>query len=396
MARAGRRMPDSVTVTTRQSWVSRIVGAVVGIPVGLLMFAAAFPLIWWNEGHAVHRAQSLQEGASVVVDVPAAAVNPANEGKLVHVTGLATGEQAVTDPDLGLSATAIRMERIAETYQWRETSSSKKSRKLGGSEETTTTYKYEKIWSRSLIDSSSFKSPEGHENPTSLPWESRTTTSGRVTCGAFTLSSDLIDKIGGATARPGEAEDVEKMRTAGFATELGGTFYKGSPANPRIGDVRVRFEVVTPQTISLVAVQRGSSFAAYEAKAGSSILMLETGSVPADRMFTSALTKNTILTWVLRAAGLLLMFVGLVLVLRPVSVLGSVIPAVGSILGAGTAAVAFLVALTLSFMTMALAWVAYRPLLALGLVAVAIASLVLLLRKRRPKSVVPPPIPTGA
>ena len=69
---------------------------------------------------------------------------------------------------------------------------------------------------------------------------------------------------------------------------------------------------------------------------------------------------------------------------------------VGSILGAGTASVAFLVALTLSFTTMALAWVAYRPVLALGLMAVALASLVALLRKRRPKTVVPPPIPTGA
>ena len=158
----------------------------------------------------------------------------------------------------------------------------------------------------------------------------------------------------------------------------------------------MRFEVILPQTVSLVAVQRGATFETYHARAGSDILLLEAGSVPADQMFKSALTKNTILTWALRAAGLLLMFIGLVLVLRPISVLGSVIPVVGSILGAGTASVAFLVALTLSFMTMALAWVAYRPVLALGLMAVALASLVALLRKRRPKTVVPPPIPTGA
>ena len=196
-------MPDRFTVTTHKSWFSRIVGAIIGIPVGLMMFAAAFPLIWWNEGHAVHRARSLREGASVVVDAAADAVNPATDGKLVHVTG-ARNER--TDGDgSGPSASRpmrIRLQRIAETYQWRESSLSKKRKKLGGSEETTTTYRYEKTWSSALIDSSSFKSPEGHENPASLPWGSRTTTSGRVTCGAFTLSPELVDKIAGAAPRP--------------------------------------------------------------------------------------------------------------------------------------------------------------------------------------------------
>jgi hypothetical protein len=58
-------MPDSVAVTTRESWLSRLGKAPAGLVIGLVMVVAAFPLLWWNEGRAVHRARSLQEGASL-------------------------------------------------------------------------------------------------------------------------------------------------------------------------------------------------------------------------------------------------------------------------------------------------------------------------------------------
>jgi hypothetical protein len=386
-------MPDSVSVTTSQSWFSRIIGSLVGIPVGLLIFAAAFPLLWWNEGRAVPRARSLAEGARVVVDVPADPVRPENEGKLVHLTAPATVLERVTDPDFGISADAIRLHRIAETYQWREHSSSTKHKRLGGGEETTTTYTYDKGWSTAHVNSSSFKSPGGHENPPALEWESRTTTAGQVRCGAFTLSPELVGKIGGETPRGVEDGDVDKMRARGFTTRQGDTFYKGNPASPQIGDVRVRFDVVGAQTVSVVAEQRGSTFETYQAKAGSGILLLETGSVPAEQMFKSAATANTILTWALRVGGLFAMFLGLVLVLRPISVLGSVVPILGSLLGAGTGFVAFSIAFTLSLVTIALAWFAYRPLLAGGLLAAAAAALFLLLRSRKKPTAAPPPVP---
>ena len=63
-------MPDRFTVTTHKSWFSRIGQAIVGVGVGLLLVAAAFPLLWWNEGRAVHRLRSLEEGARLVVDAP--------------------------------------------------------------------------------------------------------------------------------------------------------------------------------------------------------------------------------------------------------------------------------------------------------------------------------------
>lgn len=389
-------MPDTFSVTSNESWLSRIGKAFAGIIVGLLLFLAAFPLLWWNEGRAVHRARSLAEGASVVIDVPADAVNAGNEGKLVHLTGTATTEQTLTDPDFGLSAAAIRLERHVETYQWREESSTKKRKKLGGGEETTTTYTYTKAWSASRIDSSNFHSRTGHENPASFAWESRTVTASPVTCGAFTLSPDLVSQIGHSEPRPAEAGDEPNMRERGFSAAEAGTYFKGAnPSDPHIGDVRVHFEIVRPQTVSIVAVQRGTTFEAYHAQAGSDILLLREGTASAAEMFKAARAANTLTTWLLRAAGFLVMFIGLVLVVRPIAVIGSVVPLVGSILGAGTALLAFLLALALSLATIAVAWLAYRPLIGGGLIALAVGAVILLVRARRPKPVVPPPIPVG-
>lgn len=387
-------MPDTVRVTSRQSLPSRIGGALVGLVVGLVLFLAAFPLLWWNEGRAVHRARSLAEGASIVQDVPVDEVAAGNDGKLVHVTGLATTEQQLTDEAFGVTATALRLSRIAETYQWREESKSEKRKKFGGSEETVTTYHYSKTWSSRHLDSSGFQEPAGHENPPSLAWQSQALTADRVACGAFTLGPDIVGKIGRSERRPIEEADAGALRAEGFrvAQEM---FYKGAdPGNPSVGDVRVRFEVTRPQVVSLVAQQRGSGFVAYRAKAGSTILLVEEGEVPAGEMFAAARKANTITTWLVRLGGFLAMFLGLALVLRPLSVIGSIVPFVGSVIGAGIGLLSIAGAAVLSLVTIAFAWLAYRPLVGGFLLVLAAGCVILAMRARRPKVVVPPPIPT--
>ena len=49
----------AVTETTTESWTSRLGGAVKGVVIGLGMFVAAFPLLFWNEGNCVKTAKAL-------------------------------------------------------------------------------------------------------------------------------------------------------------------------------------------------------------------------------------------------------------------------------------------------------------------------------------------------
>ena len=114
-------------------------GSFGGILFGFILFIGSFVLLWWNEGRAVERTKSLEEGQGVVVHVGNEQVDPANEGKLVYFSGWADTKETLTDPQFGIAEQAIKFERSVEMYQWKEKSSSKKEKKFGGAEETVTT-----------------------------------------------------------------------------------------------------------------------------------------------------------------------------------------------------------------------------------------------------------------
>ena len=57
---------DSFTEVTHQSWGSRLGGAFKGIVFGIILFIVSFPLLFWNEGRAVKRHKTLEEGGGAV------------------------------------------------------------------------------------------------------------------------------------------------------------------------------------------------------------------------------------------------------------------------------------------------------------------------------------------
>lgn len=387
---------DTYTEVTRRSWGSKLGGSIKGIFAGILMILVAMAMLWWNEGRAVLTASSLKEGARAVISVGAERIESVNEGKLIHLSGVATTSETLADPQCGVQAQAIALRRTVEMFQWEENSRSETKKKLGGGEETVTTYTYEKRWSERPIDSARFKKPEGHANPERMPFESETWRAGTVTLGAFTLSPALVSQMG--TFEPVPPPDPYRVHipaAQGRRVQLAASYlYLGrDPARPEVGDVRVSFSQVRPATVSVVARQVGGTLTSYPTKAGRPIQMLSAGQLPADAMFKSAQQSNTMLTWLLRVVGFVLIFAGLGALLRPLVVLGDVIPFVGNLIGKGTAAVSFLGAAVISFVVIALAWIAHRPLLGIGLLAVALVALVLILRRKKAQ---PPPLPAAS
>ena len=381
-------MSDSFSVTTSQSWFGRLFESIKSVLFGLVLFVLSFPLLFWNEGRAVRTARSLTEGLGAVVSVPAEAVAPGNEGKLVYVSGAVKTDKPVADDELAVQADAVTLLRNVEMYQWKESESKETRKKLGGGEETVTTYNYKQGWANGRIDSADFKDPEGHENPPPSPFESKSFVADPVRVGAFTMSKEQIDKLGGASDLRVDASAAEKL--SGEAREKlhvnDGKFFSGADAAaPKLGDVRISFQVIKPATVSLVGVQTAQSFAPYQASAGDSILLVEEGTHTAAQMFKLAQDRNATLTWVLRGAFFFMMFLGLFLVFRPISVFADVIPLVGTILGAGIGLFAFLGAVILSFITIAIAWVVVRPLLGITLLVVAGAGLFWLIKVGRGK-----------
>ena len=394
-------MADSVTRVTRQSWGSRIGGALKGIIVGAVLVALAFWLLFWNEGRAVKRHKALNEGSGAVVTVDANRVDPANEGQLVHMTGMTEPSKMLSDGDFGVVAEAIHLQRQVEMYQWKESSSSKTKKKVGGGTETTTTYSYSKGWSDQLIDSRSFEEPSGHRNPTSMPYGSRRFTAPQVTVGAFRLSPSLIGRIDDWEDLPVQSSGLLPASLQGRARLDGGSIFLGAnPSSPKIGDLRISFRQVRPTTVSFASQQVGDTFAPYKTRTGS-VELLQTSAATAQELFDAAKQANKVLTWILRVAGFILMGVGFLLVFRVFSVLADVLPILGNLAEAGLGFFSFALAAMLSLGTIAVAWFFYRPLLAIGLFLLAGGAAFAAYRavkkaRGRTAAVPPPPPPPSA
>ncbi len=382
---------DTYTEVTTQSWFSRIRDSLVGVLFGLLIFVGSFLLLWFNEGRTVKTAEALREIAKTVLALPAPEVSPRNEGQLIYVTGTASTGETLRDPSLGISAPAIKLHREVEMYQWVESAKSETREKVGGSKETVTTYTYETQWSGTYQDPARFKKPEGHANPAML-YTNTAITAKTVSLGSFLLSPGLITKINPTEQFALTPEDLAKLPASlRSRAELSGDYlYLGARENPepnmpRVGDYRIRYRLVPAATaLSIIAKQIANTFEPYQSQNGRLTELLETGTISAAAMVANAQKSNQLMTWLLRLLGFILMLAGLVLIFKPLSTIGAFIPVVGRILGAGTGFIAFLLALTFSLVTIAAAWLFYRPVLAVLLLLSATLPLLLLKRKKRP------------
>ena len=375
--------PHRFQEVTHESWFSRIGGAIKGVFVGLVIFALSFPLLFWNEGRAVRRYKTLVEGAGAVVGIAADSVDATNQGALVHLSADAIPAGELNDPTFGVTVDALKLRRTVEMYQWKENRDSDERTKVGGGTETVTTYEYTLEWDDSIIDSSQFRQPAGHQNPASMPYESRELVADGVSFGAFTLADSQLGKMSNWEDVSFGAEfSIEGLVDLG-ARRIGSGVFIGDPANPEPGDVRITFSVVEPGAYSVVAAQINETFEPYRTTVGGTIELVASGAHSAEAMFETAQAENTMLTWGLRLFGFLLMFMGLGMMLRPLSVLADVIPVLGRIVGAGTSLIAGLVAAVLSLLTISTAWLFYRPLLGLALLVVAAVLMYLIRTKLR-------------
>ncbi|MDM8568902.1 TMEM43 family protein [Thiotrichales bacterium HSG1] len=365
----------SYTEITTESWWSRIKKSFGNILLGLTLFLVAFPFLFWNEGRAVYRTQTLEEGVGIVTLIDAERIEKSNENKLIHLSGLTESHETLSDERFGIvQNNIIKLKRVVQMYQWQEETHSETEEEFGGSTKTTTTYSYSKNWDNTISNSSYFKHPEDHQNPDSMPFNSGTFQVKEVTIGAFTLSPSLLSRVNNYQKFPiTEAifERISKEHQEGLQI-YNNLYYLGkNPEQPQIGDLKIWFEIVSPSTISIIAKQFGSTFESYITKVGGEIELFEYGTVSAEDMFKHEQEFNIMLTWLLRLAGFMIMFIGLKLIFNILRTLAAVVPFLADIVGFIGGWVGFIIAASFSLITIAIAWIFYRPLLGIALLVLA-------------------------
>ena len=384
----------SFTETTTTSWFSRLKGALIKIVVGFIVLIACIWLLFWNEGRSVKTYRALVEGAGLVVSVDNGSVDPANDGKLVHVSGPVKPVGVPEDDVLGISADgAAGLERIVEMYQWVETSKSETRKQLGGSEETVTTYSYHKEWKRNEVSSGSFRQ-SGHDNP-QKPIDDASFAVPSATIGAFSVDGRAVARLGEERQVPLTAIEANRLGEAvtlgkPVSTIAGQAVFSFDPQNPQVGDIRIRFERSDIAEASFVGAQHDTGLTPYKTTNGRDLFLSDAGLVDAAAMFDAAQSENTIITWALRIGGLVGIFVGFAAILSILGVIADIVPFIGSIVRFGTTAIALIFTLLIGPAIIAIAWIAYRPLIAIAVLAIGIALAAGILYLRRGKAAAAP------
>lgn len=366
------------TSTEQVGFFQRLMQSLAGILIGLVLTGATIYGLFWNEGRAIGTTRALNEGATVAVTVPASRIDPANEGRLIHLSGQLAAAAPLADREFRVETRAVRLVRRVEMYQWKEDQKTESRSNVGGSQTRTTTTSYERVWSDRPIDSSRFRQRDGHANP-AMPVAGRTETATDARIGQFRADQQVIGLFGrSAEQKLGLGAEALAPFAARFGTRarlVDGAVYIGEdPQAPRIGDLRISYSVLPEGPVSLAGRQTGEGLSAYVARNGREVFLGETGTKAADVLFAHAHETNSLITWILRGVAFLAMWIGWFLVLRPFVVLADIIPILGSAMAAGAGLVALALTLAVYLPAIAIAWFWHRPVMSILLIAAGFAG----------------------
>ncbi|MCR4823873.1 MAG: hypothetical protein K5849_00790 [Bacteroidales bacterium] len=358
---------------TKIGYGRRLGSSLSGIIVGLVLFVAATALLWWNEGRAKKTADMISDFEKECVDVAdISQVDPALEGKPVHAVAVAASDEILTDTRYGIQVNAIRLERRVEYYQWVESSDSESKDKVGGSQETTTVYSYAKEWVDSPVNSADFSDPDYRgANSVRLEIEDAAFTADQVRFGGYVLPRSMVESIPATT-------QVNLPQSLGDGVDTfaqGNVLYYGNPNAPVIGDVRVTFMQADGGEASILAQVTGDTFEPYTHKSGKSMCVITMGEHSLADMCAARRSANKLALWLFRLLGVLLVITALRLMFSIVVTILKVLPPLAKVGQLGVNLVTGIVGFIWALLVIMVAWLMWRPALAIVL-AVIICLLV--------------------
>ena len=373
---------------TKTSYGKRLGNSARGIVTGLVLFIAATALLWWNEGRAVKTSKMLKDSAKECVDVAdVSTVDPALDGKLIHAVADAKTDEILTDPLYGIQVNAIRLTREVEYYQWVEHSTSETKDKLGGGQETVTTYTYSKEWVSSPVNSNNFHDPDYQgANSVRTTIDDAEFSAEKVTFGGYVLPKNMVNAI------PAET-NVNLPQSIGDDVEVfvqGNVVYYGTPNSPMVGDVRVTFMQADGGTASILAKVKGNSFEPYTHKNGKSLCVLSMGNRSMEEMYEAQKAANKALLWIIRILGILLIIAALRQMFSILVTILKVLPPLAKVGELGINLVTAIVGFVWALLVIIIAWMLWRPALAIAL-AVVVCLLVAFLITKSKKAPEPAP-----
>ena len=164
----------------------------------------------------------------------------------------------------------------------------------------------------------------------------------------------------------------------------------------KVGDkltVKITFTKVLPGQVSILAKVAGDTFTKHTDKNGKSLETLSMGVKAMDEMFSSERASNNMWKWLLRLVGFFLIMGGLKGIFEILVTILKVIPFLANLVNLAMNIVIGVVAFAITLIVIALAWLYYRPVLGIILLAIAVAALVFFAKKGKEEGPQTPEVP---
>lgn len=276
-----------------RQWMRRVLGA-------LLLLGGAGLMAMTEQGLLDHHHASERHGGQII-DVGDSDTAQVGHGYLVRVAGPVKVVESPYDPEFGQRASVPVLIRHVEMFQWREV-------RVGGD------VHYELDWVDRPIDSSRFEHPAGHANPERFLVQGKQFDAGQVRLGGYSLSPVLLHALPGSDVLMPDIKSLPTNLAASFSPYDRYLTTSAKPEQPRLGDLRVSWETVPPQEVTVFAQVDGDQLVpaahaadgrGYDVQVGDRALVDVVPDVPESPAFV----------WPRRILSLLLSLLGALLLL---------------------------------------------------------------------------------
>ena len=317
-------MTDQINETTAMTNNQRVVGSIIGMILGPILFLGSFPLLFWNEGRVD---LSLIATTATEISAEAFSADKSLNGKLILATGILNVDASIGDSLFLKPDKFIAIRRKSEMYSWKERKRTETQTESDGSKAIKTIYNYDTEWTEEPMSLDPFRVMKDRDNP-KKGIGNFTKTAQNATLGVydFDVSSIKLPFIG-LNLNNQNVQLSQKAKLEGdyiFVSKSGNSSF----SNPQVGDLRISYEVVNSGIESTIFGKLdGFRISPYSIGKNSVLYRILPGT--REEALTEFHSEYVITLWMFRVVGFLMMFVGMAILFEPISALLNIIPSLG-------------------------------------------------------------------
>ncbi|WP_266171275.1 TMEM43 family protein [Dyella subtropica] len=208
---------------------------------GSLLVLAGVGLVAMTEQAAIqHRVAADRHGGQVLDIAPDSQPEAGQHGYMVRVSSAINVVEAPHDAEFNQHVKTPVLIRHVEMFQWREV-------RIGSE------VHYEQDWVDRPLDANRFEHPAGHANPGAFPVKGKQFDAGLTKVGGFALSPVLLHALPGSDRIEPDTKSLPTNLAASFSRHGDYLSTSANPNHPRLGDLRVSWEAVPLQVVTVFA-----------------------------------------------------------------------------------------------------------------------------------------------